>query len=261
VEGSGLPSRKRRSVIEGSGLPSRKRRSIVEGSGLSIRKRRSIVEGSGLPEKKKRSSDGEDLLNNVASKIEKLDDHKQIRSEIGKGMDKLMSLIMEIYRQQKTIQQFQSSVETLRSKVLQGSDMDEGKRKFVRDEISHIAKDKLHELTRTIDDKIKTFASSHPEVAQRAKLASDLLPDLPLNDDKYQQVKREIVKRSTEEDSLEDVFAASDVTTTTGVPDILREHFKRNSEDDVVTDAPTETSLLTRHQREVADDEFAELVE
>ena len=83
------------------------------------------------------------------------------------------------------------------------------------------------------------------------------MPDLPLSDAKYKEAKKEISKRSAEMDNnTEDQFDA------VSVPDILKEHFKRNSEEDD-TDAGTEAKVmvdgeveLSRRHRAVTDDEM-----
>lgn len=85
-------------------------------------------------------------------------------------------------------------------------------------------------LTSSIEKKIKQFAKVHPEASKQANLASALLPQLPLSDEKYKIAKREITRRAAEFDSLEDTFSHKEKTTTSGIPEILKEHFRRNSE-------------------------------
>jgi len=101
--------------------------------------------------------------------------------------------------------------------------------KKVREEIERTAKNRLHVLTSSIEKKIKQFAKVHPEASKQASLASTLLPQLPLSDEKYKIAKREITRRAAEFDSLEDTFA-NQKKSTSGIPEILKEHFRRNSE-------------------------------
>ena len=84
-------------------------------------------------------------------------------------------------------------------------------------------------LTSSIEKKIKQFAKVHPEASKQASLASTLLPQLPLSDEKYKIAKREITRRAAEFDSLEDTFS-NQKKSTNGIPEILKEHFRRNSE-------------------------------
>ena len=69
---------------------------------------------------------------------------------------------------------------------------------------------------------------------KQAKLATSLLPKIPLNDEKLAEQKREISRRAAEFDNIEDAWSA-----TQPVPDILKEHFKRNAEVDVEDDFET----------------------
>ena len=88
-------------------------------------------------------------------------------------------------------------------------------------------------LTSSIEKKIKQFAKKHPEASKQANLATSLLPHLPLSDDKYKIAKREISKRASELDNSEDSFSSNKVGE---IPEILKEHFRRNSEDDVIAE-------------------------
>ena len=84
-------------------------------------------------------------------------------------------------------------------------------------------------MTSSIEKKIKQFAKVHPEASKQASLASTLLPQLPLSDEKYKTAKREISRRAAEFDSLEDALPLQKKSTD-GIPEILKEHFRRNSE-------------------------------
>lgn len=85
-------------------------------------------------------------------------------------------------------------------------------------------------LTSSIETKIKQFAKTHPEASKQASLATSLLPRLPLSDENYKVAKREVSRRAAEFDSLEDVFQSKDNAASSVIPDILKEHFRRNSE-------------------------------
>lgn len=87
-------------------------------------------------------------------------------------------------------------------------------------------------MTSSIEKKIKEFAKVHPEASKQASLASTLLPQLPLSDAKYKIAKREISRRSAEFDVLEDVAFVKRPEGDNGISDILKEHFRHNSESD-----------------------------
>ena len=54
-----------------------------------------------------------------------------------------------------------------------------------------------------------------------------MLPKLPLDDSAYAESRKEISRRAAEFDNFEDTFDKQ-----SKIPDILREHFKRNAETD-----------------------------
>ena len=118
-------------------------------------------------------------------------------------------------------------------------------------------------MTGTIDDKIKAFAADHPEATKAAEFAEKLLPELPLTSTKYKETKKEISRRAAEIDDVEDAF------TDAAVPDILKEHFKRNAEasnDDLETsEKSAEFSRKTRSmENSVAsnmDEDFEKLLQ
>lgn len=85
-------------------------------------------------------------------------------------------------------------------------------------------------LTSSIENKIRDFAKAHPEASKQANLARSLLPSLPLSDEKYSDATKEISRRAVEFDDIEDTF---DVEKNKQIPDILKEHFRRNSEESV----------------------------
>ena len=106
-------------------------------------------------------------------------------------------------------------------------------------------------LTSSIEHKITEFARTHPEASKQANLATSLLPKLPLNDAKFEFSKREISRRSAEFDDVEDSFGEQNE-----VPDILKEHFKRNSEPDMEDTRPRRQVIngeekLSRMHRDV----------
>lgn len=92
-------------------------------------------------------------------------------------------------------------------------------------------------LTSSIETKIKQFAKTHPEASKQASLATSLLPRLPLSDENYNVAKREVSRRAAEFDSLEDAFKSNKNVVANGIPDILKEHFRRNSESSLEDDA------------------------
>jgi len=155
-----------------------------------------------------------------------------LRSDVEKGVDSLLNLVVELYKQQKTIKAFESSVRSLRHDILRELNVPRDQKSSatskVRDEIQKTARERLHVLTSSIEHKITEFAKTHPEASKQANLASSLLPKLPLGDAKFLDSKKEISRRSAEFDNIEDAF-----TESNAIPDILREHFKRNAEPDI----------------------------
>lgn len=90
-------------------------------------------------------------------------------------------------------------------------------------------------MTSSIENKIRDFAKAHPEASKQADLARSLLPSLPLSDEKYKDATREISRRAAEFDSIEDTFPEQQQQNSQ-IPDILKEHFRRNAEDSVTFD-------------------------
>ncbi|XP_066934660.1 microtubule-associated protein futsch-like isoform X2 [Clytia hemisphaerica] len=161
----------------------------------------------------------------------------KLKSDVDRGVDNLLNLVVELYKQQKTIRSFESSVRSLRDDIMKELNVPKYKKQYaskkVREEIEKTAKNRLHVLTSSIEKKIKQFAKKHPEASKQASLATSLLPHLPLSDDKYKIAKREISKRAAELDITEDSFSKNKVGE---IPEILKEHFRRNAEDDVTAD-------------------------
>ena len=62
----------------------------------------------------------------------------------------------------------------------------------VRNAIQSAAKERLHTLTSSIEHKITEFAKRHPDSVKQAKLATSLLPKIPMSDEKLAEQKREI---------------------------------------------------------------------
>lgn len=72
------------------------------------------------------------------------------------------------------------------------------------------------------------------------------MPDLPISDSQYARSRREIEKRSAEvEDVVEDNFKPD------SVPEILKQHFKRNAESEFKGER-----VLSRNHRNVPEDEM-----
>lgn len=161
------------------------------------------------------------------------DENPKLKSDVDKGVDNLLNLVVELYKQQKTVRAFESSVRSLRDDIMRELNVPKYKKQYaskkVREEIERTAKNRLHVLTSSIEKKIKQFAKVHPEASKQASLASTLLPQLPLSDEKYKIAKREITRRAAEFDRLEDAFS-NQKKSTNGIPEILKEHFRRNSE-------------------------------
>ena len=114
----------------------------------------------------------------------------------------------------------------------------------------------ISELTTSIRGEIKEYAKSHPDSTKRASTAITSIPDLPVSDAQYARARREISKRAAElDDVIEDTFKAQDV------PEILKQHFKRNAE----TEFKGEKMLSRNHRNvpedEMLDDELKEIVE
>lgn len=157
----------------------------------------------------------------------------KLRSDVDKGVDNLLNLVVELYKQQKTIRAFESSVRSLRDDIMGELKVPKNKKQYaskkVRAEIEKTAKQRLHVLTSSIENKIKQFARQHPEASNQVNLASSLLPQLPLTDEKYRIAKREITRRAAEFENLED--STPKFHQDAVIPDILKEHFRRNAED------------------------------
>lgn len=155
------------------------------------------------------------------------------------------------YKQQKTIKNFENSVRTLRHDILRelktSSNDKHVATETVRNAIQSAAKERLHTLTSSIEHKITEFAKRHPDSVKQAKLATSLLPKIPLNDQKLVEQKREISRRAAEFDNLEDAWSDNQQ-----VPDILKEHFKRNAESDL------EDQFETKMKREAEKEEQEE---
>ena len=115
----------------------------------------------------------------------------------------------------------------------------------------------FQELTTSIRSEITDYAKSHPEVAKKAATAVKSIPDLPISDAQFARSRREIEKRSAElDDVIEDQF------DTHSVPEILKQHFKRNAEE---TEFKGERILSRNHRNvpedEMLDEELKEIVE
>ncbi len=112
------------------------------------------------------------------------------------------------------------------------------------------------DLTSSIRNEIKSFAKSHPASDKKAETAINSIPDLPVSDEDYSRARREISKRGAELDDLENRFEAQEV------PSILREHFKRNAEED---EFKGETMLSRNHRNvpedDTLDDELSEIAD
>ena len=85
------------------------------------------------------------------------------------------------------------------------------------------------------------------------------IPDLPVSDSQYAKSKREIERRAAELDNTEDVF--NNDKNSNKIPDILKEHFKRNAEAEFHGE-----KMLSRAHRDVLeeedlDNEFSQIVE
>ena len=73
------------------------------------------------------------------------------------------------------------------------------------------------------------------------------MPDLPISDAQYARSRREIEKRSAElDDNTEEVEFKPD-----HVPEILKQHFKRNAESEFKGER-----VLSRNHRNVPEDEM-----
>ena len=96
----------------------------------------------------------------------------------------------------------------------------------------------------------------HPSDDRKANTAISSISDLPVSDADFSRARRDIAKRGAELNSIEDQFEAQDV------PSILKEHFKRNSEE---SEFKGERMLSRNHrnvpQDDLIDDDLKELVE
>ncbi|XP_065660774.1 uncharacterized protein LOC100198865 isoform X4 [Hydra vulgaris] len=159
-----------------------------------------------------------------------------LKSDVEKGVDSLLNLVVELYKQQKTIKAFESSVRSLRHDILKELHVPKFQKdqttKKVREQIQKTARERLRVLTTSIENKISEFAKSHPEASRQANLAASLLPKLPLSQRSLIETKKEIIRRAAEFDNVEDTF------NDNKIPDILKEHFKRNAEPDFEDSRP-----------------------
>ncbi|XP_057316894.1 uncharacterized protein LOC130657922 isoform X2 [Hydractinia symbiolongicarpus] len=200
-----------------------------------------------------------------SSEVGNSTENAHLKSDVEKGVDSLLNLVVELYKQQKTIKAFESSVRSLRHDILHELNVPQVKKntatKKVREEIEKTARERLHVLTSSIEHKITEFAKSHPEASKQANLATSLLPKLPLSDEKLAESKKEISRRAAEFDDIEDAFSQNVQTEQTDLPDILKEHFRRNSEPDIefVKQKPEVVNgeqKLSRMHREVQQSEM-----
>jgi len=181
----------------------------------------------------------------------------KLKTDVEKGVDSLLNLVVELYKQQKTIKNFENSVRSLRHDILKELNIPSKDKHAatakVRNAIQKAAKDRLHILTSSIEHKITEFAKSHPESVKQARLATSLLPKIPLSDEKLAESKREIQRRSAEFDNIEDGFDEQNQ-----LPTILKEHFKRNAEMDVedLPENPKEEKELTHPKKRSVEDDI-----
>lgn len=184
-------------------------------------------------------------------KNEEKKDRKVLRDHVEKGVERLMNLVVNLYKEQSTIKGFEESVRSLKSdiaKELKASPKNkEEVVKELRSEIQNTAAKRLEELTTSIRGEIKSYASTHPEASKKASTAITTMPDLPISDAQYSRSRREIEKRSAELDNaIEETEFKAD-----HVPELLKQHFKRNAESEFKGER-----VLSRNHRNVPEDDM-----
>ena len=80
-------------------------------------------------------------------------------------------------------------------------------------------------MTGSIRNRLSEYAKDHPAVSIEAEEAGNSLKDIPLYDQESDEIKKKLKKRSVEIE--QEIIKRSEGSDE--IPDILKEHFKRNA--------------------------------
>ena len=91
------------------------------------------------------------------------------------GVDNLLNLVVELYKQQKTVRAFESSVRSLRDDIMRELNVPKYKKQYaskkVREEIERTAKNRLHGKSLVLDIYLSYIRFLMSQLLRQSKIA------------------------------------------------------------------------------------------